>query len=150
MNKNWKILLLKKNYIFWIRNFNLPIYLGLHHIGFPSYRRSLQSIKESMRHYKVQNMKFLNFFYFCGSFLPSWIRIRIQNPWQAEPLNLRSQACRLETRRNFFSQRVVDTLNNIPTCHPETGCDCERVKKWLQIPPSNNGGRHLDEWSETG
>ncbi len=25
-------------------------------------------------------MKFLNFFYFCGSFLPSWIRIRISNP----------------------------------------------------------------------
>ncbi len=25
-------------------------------------------------------MKFLNFFYFCGSFLPSWIRIRIPNP----------------------------------------------------------------------
>jgi hypothetical protein len=25
-------------------------------------------------------MKFLNVFYFCGSFLPSWIRIRIRNP----------------------------------------------------------------------
>jgi hypothetical protein len=32
----------------------------------------------------------------------------------ADPLNLRLQACRLETRRNFFSQRVVDTWNNIP------------------------------------
>jgi hypothetical protein len=25
-------------------------------------------------------MKFLNFFYFCGSFLPPWIRIRIRIP----------------------------------------------------------------------
>jgi hypothetical protein len=32
----------------------------------------------------------------------------------ADPLNLRPQACRLENRRNFFSQRVVDTWNNIP------------------------------------
>jgi ribonuclease P/MRP protein subunit RPP40 len=31
----------------------------------------------------------------------------------ADPLNMRPQACRLETRRNFFSQRVVDTPNNI-------------------------------------
>ncbi len=28
----------------------------------------------------LQNMNFFNFFYFCGSFLPSWIRIRIPNP----------------------------------------------------------------------
>ncbi len=27
-------------------------------------------------HPALQNMKFLNFFYFCGSFLLSWIRIR--------------------------------------------------------------------------
>ncbi len=29
-----------------------------------------------------QNLKFLNFFYFCGSFLPAWIGIRIPNPGQ--------------------------------------------------------------------
>jgi hypothetical protein len=40
--------------------------LGLHK-GRPSYRRSLQLSKE--------NMKFLNFFNFCGSILPSWIQI---------------------------------------------------------------------------
>jgi hypothetical protein len=28
-------------------------------------------------HPALKNMKFLNFFYFGGSFLPSWIRIRI-------------------------------------------------------------------------
>jgi hypothetical protein len=30
-------------------------------------------------HPALHNMKFLNFFYFCGSFLPSWIRTRIPN-----------------------------------------------------------------------
>jgi hypothetical protein len=31
-------------------------------------------------HPEHQNMKiFCTFFYFCGSFLPSWIRIRIRN-----------------------------------------------------------------------
>ena len=32
-----------------------------------------------------------------------------------DPLNLRPQASRLETRRHFFSQRVVESLNNIPS-----------------------------------
>ncbi len=27
----------------------------------------------------LKNMKILGFFYFCGSFLPSWIQIRIRN-----------------------------------------------------------------------
>jgi hypothetical protein len=31
----------------------------------------------------------------------------------ADPVNLRPQEFRLETRRNFFSQRVVENLNNI-------------------------------------
>ncbi len=37
----------------------------------------LQKKPSSQR--STQNMKFINFFYFCGSFLPSWIRIRIQS-----------------------------------------------------------------------
>ncbi len=32
----------------------------------------------------------------------------------ADPLNLRPQAARLETRRNFFSNRVVDAWNLVP------------------------------------
>ena len=32
----------------------------------------------------------------------------------ADPLNLRPQAARLETRRNFFSYRVVDAWNLVP------------------------------------
>ncbi len=31
-------------------------------------------------HPTLQNMNFKNFFYFCGSFLPSWIRIRSHWP----------------------------------------------------------------------
>ncbi len=44
--------------------------------GRPSYRRSLQPSKENIQHFKT--WKFFTFFCFCGSFLPSWIRIRIQ------------------------------------------------------------------------
>jgi hypothetical protein len=32
----------------------------------------------------------------------------------ADPLNLRQQAARLETRRNFFSNRVVEAWNLVP------------------------------------
>jgi hypothetical protein len=31
------------------------------------------------------------------------------------PLNMRPQACRLDTRRHFFSQRVVESWNSIPS-----------------------------------
>jgi hypothetical protein len=40
----------------------------------PRYRRSLQPSKENIQHFKTR--KFCTFFYFCGSFLPSWIRIQ--------------------------------------------------------------------------
>ncbi len=55
----------------------IAIYLSLGlHKGHPSYRRSLQPSKENIQYLKT--WKFLTFFYFCGSFLPSWIWIRIQ------------------------------------------------------------------------
>ncbi len=38
-------------------------------------------------HPTIQNMNFWIFFYFCGSFLPSWIRIRIPNPDTLTRLN---------------------------------------------------------------
>ncbi len=55
--------------------FSIKIYLspGLHK-GRPSYRRSLQPSKENIQHFKT--WKFFTFFYFCVSFLPSWIRIQ--------------------------------------------------------------------------
>ena len=39
----------------------------------PSYRRSLQISKEAIQHVKTWTFK--KNFYFCGSFLPFWIRI---------------------------------------------------------------------------
>jgi hypothetical protein len=57
------------NFIF---KFKIAIYLSIGlHKGRPGYRRSLQ-------HFKTSN--FLSFFYFCGSFLPFWIRSRNPNP----------------------------------------------------------------------
>ncbi len=57
---------------------------GLHKVH-PSYRRSLQLSKEAIQHLKTWTFK--NFFYFCGSFLPSWIPIRIPNPDSLTRLN---------------------------------------------------------------
>jgi hypothetical protein len=55
----------------------IAIYLSLgHHKGRTSYRRSLQPSKENIQHFKT--LKFYTFFNICGSFLPSWIRIHIQ------------------------------------------------------------------------
>jgi hypothetical protein len=33
----------------------------------------------------------------------------------ADPLNVRQQASRLDIRKQFYSQRVVDGLNKVPT-----------------------------------
>ncbi len=62
----------------------------------------------------------------------------------ADPLNLRSQAC------IPGSQRVVDTRNNIPATLKQAVTVKEFKNGYLQKPPSNIGGRHLDEWSWTG
>ena len=32
----------------------------------------------------------------------------------ADPLNIRGAVCKLEIRRNFFSQRVTEAWNNVP------------------------------------
>ncbi len=76
----------------WKRNFesktsyNLTtVSLGLHK-GRPSYRRSLQPSKENIQHFKTWN--FLIFFYFCGSFLPSWTRILNPDPHQVKPASV--------------------------------------------------------------
>ena len=38
----------------------------------------------------------------------------------AYPLSLKQQRARLEVRRNFFSQRVVESWNKIPTVIKDT------------------------------
>ncbi len=60
--------------IFDRKNCNLPyLSLGLHK-GCPNNRSGLQPSKENIQHFKTWN--FFTFPYFCGSFLPSWIRIQ--------------------------------------------------------------------------
>ena len=60
-------------------------------------------------HPTLQNM---NFFYFCGSFLPSWIRIRIPN---TDPLaRLNTDPIRIRIRNpatNFTKLKIILFLN---------------------------------------
>jgi hypothetical protein len=85
MTKTWKKFIAGKIFlIFFKSKTTIYISLGLHK-GFPSYRRSLQPSKENIQHLKTWN--FLIFFYFCGSFLPSWIQIRTPEP-DTDPLPL--------------------------------------------------------------
>ncbi len=78
MTKNWKKITAENffTFFFWSKT-AICLSLGLQKVC-PSYRRSLQLSKEAIQHFKT--WQFCTFFYFCGSFLPSWIRIRIPNP----------------------------------------------------------------------
>ncbi len=62
---------IRQNYVYWSRSGPTSTSLGLHK-GRPSNMRSLQSSKDNIKYFKT--WKFCAFFYFCGSFLPSWIR----------------------------------------------------------------------------
>ena len=53
----------------------------------------------------------------------------------ADPLNLRPQASRLEIRRHFFSQRVVEDWNSIPAT----------LKQARTVKVFKNGYRKLRE-----
>ncbi len=64
------------NFFFYFFLSKIAIYLSLSlHKGRPSYRRSLQPTSST------SNMRLLTitFFYCCGSFLPSWIRIQSES-----------------------------------------------------------------------
>ncbi len=80
MIKNWKKFTAEKTTKFYIRiqklQFNYP----------KASIKDVQVTKEAFgsqkRTYMIQHLKtwnFFNIFFFCGSFLPSWIRIRIPN-----------------------------------------------------------------------
>jgi hypothetical protein len=56
----------------------------------------------------------------------------------ADPLNLRPQAARLETRRNFFSYRVVDAWNAVPGDIKRE--NSERFQKCVQKTQRDHGG----------
>ncbi len=84
-NREKKLQLKQKFNFFWIKNYKLPYLSRGLHKDRSSYRRSLQISKEAIQHFKTWAFK--NFFYFRGSFLPSWIRIRIPNPDPLTRLN---------------------------------------------------------------
>ncbi len=62
-------------YIFFWSKIAIYLSLGVHN-GLPSYRRSLSPPKRTSSTSKNEIYK--PFFFVCGSFLPSWIRIQIQ------------------------------------------------------------------------
>jgi hypothetical protein len=46
-----------------------------------------KNIAFKREHTALQKMKFIDFFYFCGTFLPSLIRIANPDPYAETPLN---------------------------------------------------------------
>ncbi len=98
MTKNWKkIHSWKRKLIFFTSKTTIFLSLGLHK-GRPSYRRRLQLSKENIQHFKT--WIFLIFFYFYGTFLPSWIRILNTDPdpltWlNSDPIRIRIRNKRL-------------------------------------------------------
>jgi hypothetical protein len=72
MTKNWEKFI---TVFFFLIKIAIYLSLGLHK-GRLSYKRSLQPSKENIQHFKKRNC--FPFFYICGTFLPSWIRIRLQ------------------------------------------------------------------------
>ncbi len=89
MTKNWKKFTATKNYILFRSKSTIYLSQGLQK-GRPSFRRSLQPSKENSQNFKTWN--FLIFFYFYGSFFPSWIRIGIPDPltWlYPDPIRIR-------------------------------------------------------------
>ena len=57
----------------------------------------------------------------------------------AHPLSLKQQRARLEVRRNFFSQRVVESWNKIPTVIKDT----KKLQKALRSTQGQGGHRRL-------
>ncbi len=85
-----KKLQLKKIYIFVIKNCNLlglrPVVRATGEYRSESGPRVLMT--KNWKSYSWKKFIFLTFFYFCGSFLLFWIRIRILNPDPPAWLNL--------------------------------------------------------------
>ncbi len=78
--KNWRKNTTEIFFLFLIKNCNLLIGLLKRR---PNYRRSIPYEKENIRHFKQLNL--LTFFKFCGSFLPSWIRIPLNPDQDPDP-----------------------------------------------------------------
>jgi hypothetical protein len=61
----------------------------------------------------------------------------------SRPLNVRQQASRLDIRKQFYSQRVVDAGNKVPT-DIKKKCDSEQFQNGLQISQRRIGGNHVE------
>ncbi len=66
LDQNWKNLQMKKINIFWIK-ISIYVFVGLRK-AYKLQEKPLALKKRTFRHFKI--------FYFCGSFLSSWIRIK--------------------------------------------------------------------------
>ncbi len=71
-----KITVRKKFYIFFFKKCNLFIPRPPER----TFKLQEKASAPKREHPALQNMKLLNYFYFCGSFLPSWIRIPNPGP----------------------------------------------------------------------
>ncbi len=81
--------------------------LGLHK-GCLSYRRSLQLSKVKIQHFK--KWKLLICLYFCGKFLPSWIR-------RGTPLNPDPQHCFSHIKGTWQLTEFSEVWPHPPHCH---------------------------------
>ncbi len=108
MTKNWKKITTEKFFFFGSKT-TIYLSLGLHKER-PSYRRSLQLSKEAIQHFKTWT--FQKKFYFCGSFLPSWIRIRIPNQdpltrLNPDPIRIRNPALKTEVKGKQIRKKAI-------------------------------------------
>ncbi len=122
---------------FWYATIYLA--LGLH--KWPSYRRSRQLSKENIQHFQH---KVLNFFYFCVSFLPSWIRIPNMDPdplarKNQDPIRIRNSAAPPPYLPLFSS--VSSTVDAQEDWERETTYWRERGGKGVIIILYSLGGR---------
>jgi hypothetical protein len=103
---------LEKKFVFFMK-IAIWLSLGLYK-GRPSYSRSLHPSKENIQHFKTGTS--LTFFYFCGSFLPSWIRIQ---PTKANPCGSGPEAL-------IFSM----SLKKCRLCSMVIGYNLSRITWW--------------------
>ncbi len=105
MTKNWrKKFTAEKKIIFFSSKTIIYLSLGLHK-GRPGYKKKPSALKRENS--ALQNMKFLNFFYFCGSFFPSWIRIGIPNT-DPDPLTwLNPDPIRIRIRNPTYNPSII-------------------------------------------
>jgi hypothetical protein len=114
--KKWKKLQSEKKIQIVIKKY---IIIGLHE-GFSSYRRSHRPSKENIQHFKA-----LNFFIFCGLFLPCKKRIRIKALLNPDPIRIQiTGRTDREVKRSFTRPLHQNTVVNIEPSLSTVATDC--------------------------